>query len=160
MSAQGNGSALSAAPDIALASVTATGSSRDRVSDPDLANRPHFERRTVAGRENEVRIRRVTGFDRRRGGFPSRLSEQCRQALMNGSDSLAAAGLSMQDVVRVVYLVRDADAFPACFPLLRDAFGDARPAATLRLVCDFDVPDVKIELELIARPQLHADHRA
>ena len=57
----------------------------------------------------------------------------------------------MRDVVRVVYLLDDADAFPACFPLLRDAFGDARPAATLRLVGGFDTPDVKIELELVAR---------
>jgi hypothetical protein len=124
-------------------------------SEPDHLSQFRTERRQLPGRserrEQEVRVRRVTGFDRRRGGFPARLSEQCRQALQNGSESLAAAGLSMQDVVRVVYLVRDADAFPACFPLLRDAFGDARPAATLRLVGDFDVPDVKIELELIAR---------
>lgn len=70
---------------------------------------------------------------------------------MNGAQSLEAAGLSMSDVVRVIYLVHDADAFPACFPLLRDAFGDAWPALTLRLVGGFDTPDVKIELELIAR---------
>lgn len=109
-----------------------------------------IERRPVNGRQ-EVRVRRVTGFDRREGGFPRRLSEQCRQALMNGAHSLEAAGLSMSDVVRVIYLVHDADAFPACFPLLRDAFGNSRPALTLRLVGGFDTPDVKIELELIAR---------
>lgn len=107
-------------------------------------------RPSVNGRQ-EVRVRRVIGFDRRRGGFSQRLSEQCRQALMNGEQSLRTAGLSMSDVVRVVYLVHDADAFPACFPLLRDAFGDARPAATLHLVGGFDLADVKIELELIAR---------
>ncbi len=108
-----------------------------------------IERRPVSGRQ-EVRVRRITGFDRSRGGFSRRLSEQCRQALANGARSLEAAGLSMQDVVRVIYLVHDADAFPACFPLLRDAFGDARPAATMRLVSGFDIPHVKIELELIA----------
>jgi len=109
-----------------------------------------IERRPLAGRQ-EVRVRRVTGFDRQEGGFPRRLSEQCRQALLNGAQSLESAGLSMTDVVRVIYLVHDADAFPACFPLLRDAFGSARPAVTLRLVDGFDSPDVKIELELIAR---------
>lgn len=113
------------------------------------------ERRPINGRQ-EVRVRRVTGFDRMRGGFPLRLAEQCRQALLNGAQSLEAAGLTMQDVVRVVYLVHDADAFPACFPLLRDAFGDARPAATMRLVGGFDSPDVKIELELIARQRMPA----
>ncbi len=108
------------------------------------------ERHPVSGRQ-EVRVRCITGFDRSQNGFPRRLSEQCRQALANGARSLEAAGLSMQDVVRVIYLVHDADAFPACFPFLRDAFGDARPAATMRLVSGFDIPHVKIELELIAR---------
>jgi len=110
-----------------------------------------IERRQPLGRQAEVRVRSVTGFDRGKGRFPGRLSEQCRQALRNGAESLASAGMSMQDVVRVTYLVQDADAFPACFPLLRDAFGDARPAATLRFVGGFEVAGVQIELELIAR---------
>lgn len=110
-----------------------------------------IEHRAPLNRPREVRVRRVTGFDRSRNGFSRRLSDQCRQALRNGADSLATAGLSMQDVVRVVYLVRDADAFPACFPFLRDAFGEARPAATLRFVDGFDVDGMQIELELFAR---------
>lgn len=123
---------------------------RTQLQDLEPTMMSRVERRPMDGRQ-EVRVRRVTGFDRRQGGFPRRLSEQCRQALINGAQSLEAAGLSMSDVVRVVYLVHDADAFPACFPLLRNAFGDARPALTLRLVGGFDTPDVKIELELTAR---------
>jgi enamine deaminase RidA (YjgF/YER057c/UK114 family) len=112
-----------------------------------------IERRHSRGRQPEVRVRAVTGFDRGQNQLPRRISEQCRQALRNGAESLASAGLSMQDVVRVTYLVHDTDAFPACFPLLRDAFGDARPGATLRLVTGFDAPGVQIELELVARAQ-------
>ena len=123
---------------------------RPRLPDVETTTGILPERHGCGGR-HEVRVCRVTGFDHRLGGFPDRLSEQCRQALMNGARSLGAAGLSMRDVVRVVYLLHDADGFPACFPLLRDAFGDARPAATLRLIGGFDIPDVKIELELIAR---------
>ncbi len=123
---------------------------KTQLSSPDLAALSRTECRPL-NRRQEVHVRRVTGFDRHQGGFPRRLSEQCRQALMNGAQSLEAAGLSMNDVVRVVYLVQDADAFPACFPFLRNAFGDARPAATLRLVSGFDTPDIKIELELFAR---------
>lgn len=104
-------------------------------------------------RPSEVHLRSVTGFDHGQGRFPQRLSDQCRQALRNGAETLASAGLSMEDVVRVTYLIRDTDAFPACFPLLRDAFGDARPAATLRMVGGFASEDVQIELELIARHQ-------
>lgn len=113
-----------------------------------------IERRQPHGRPSEVRVRCVTGFDRRQGRFPCRLSDQCRQALRNGAESLASAGLSMQDVVSVTYLLRNADAFSACFPLLRNAFGDARPGATLRLVYGFDMPDMQIELELVARHEL------
>ncbi len=112
-----------------------------------------IEHRNRQGRPREVQIRKVTGFDRGQNGFSRRLSDQCRQALRNGADSLAIAGLSMRDVVRVVYLVHDADAFPACFPYLRDAFGEARPAATLRFVGGFEVAGMQIELELFAREQ-------
>ena len=110
-----------------------------------------IERRQSNIRQFEVRVRCVTGFDRGQGQLPGRLSDQCRQALRNGAESLASAGMSMQDVVRVTYLMQDVDAFPACFPMLRDAFGDARPGATLRLVGGFDAPGVQIELELVAR---------
>ncbi len=110
-----------------------------------------IERRQSRSRQPEVLLRRVTGFDPVRGRFSRHLSEQCRQALRNGAASLASAGLSMRDVVRVTYLMQDADGFPACFPLLRDAFGDARPGAMLHLVSRFDVADMQIELELLAR---------
>ena len=113
-----------------------------------------IERRQVRGHMPEVRVRSVNGYDRGNEQLPRRLSEQCRHALRNGAESLALAGLSMQDVVRVTYLVQDVDAFPACFPLLRDAFGTARPAATLRLVGGFEVPGMQIEIELVARRAL------
>ena len=108
-------------------------------------------RRHPTGRHREVRVPAVNGFDDRCGGFARRISEQCRQALRNGADVLARDGLCMADVVHVTYVVRDADTFPACFPLLRHAFGEARPAATLHLVGGFDRPEIQIELELLAR---------
>ncbi len=110
-----------------------------------------IERRQSRGRQAEVCIRAVNGFDHGRGLFAHRISEQLRQALRNGEESLALAGLCMRDVVRVTYMVHDPDAFPACFPLLRDAFDDARPAATLRVIGGFDRPGMQIELELVAR---------
>ncbi len=123
---------------------------RPPLPDVEVATRGSTHRAMRDGR-HEVRLRRVTGFDRCGGGFPQLLSGQCRQALINGAQALHAIGLSMHDVVSVVYLLHDADAFQSCVPLLRDAFGDARPGATLRLVGGFDIPHVKIELELTAR---------
>ncbi len=79
------------------------------------------------------------------------ISEQCRDALRRAAELLAMQGLCMEDVVHVTYIVRDPDAFPACFPLLRHAFGDARPAVTLHLVRASDRPGARIEIELLAR---------
>jgi 2-iminobutanoate/2-iminopropanoate deaminase len=122
---------------------------RDQTRDQAGTEWPDLDGAAFEGRE--VHIRHLTGFDPARNGVSGPLAEQCRQALANGAQSLAAEGLSMGDVTRVVYLLREADGFSACFPLLRDAFGDARPGATMRLIERFETPEIDIELELIAR---------
>lgn len=99
-------------------------------------------------------VRRVTGFDSARSVLPSRMSDQCRQAFANGVDRLAEHGLSIGDVTRVVYLVRDSAAFSTCLPVLREVFGESRPAATLRMVPALDAPEIGIELELVASTRM------
>lgn len=47
------------------------------------------------------------------------------------------------------YLVADPEDFEACRPVLRAAFGDIRPAATLQ-VCRLLDPAMKIEIEVTA----------
>jgi enamine deaminase RidA (YjgF/YER057c/UK114 family) len=53
-------------------------------------------------------------------------------------------------VVRVHYYLLDATDFPSCFPLLRDAFGVARPAATMLVVAGLAAPEMRIEIEATA----------
>ena len=48
------------------------------------------------------------------------------------------------------YLIDAAD-FPSCFPLLREAFGVSRPAATMLVVAGLADPAMKIEIEVTAR---------
>jgi hypothetical protein len=110
---------------------------------------PSAQGQSGAKARRKTLVHRLDGFDRRRGGYAPRVSEQCRQALSAGVKALSAQGLSLRDVIRVVYLVRDADAFSSCFPLLREVFGDSRPAATLRLVTGFANPEIEIEIELL-----------
>jgi enamine deaminase RidA (YjgF/YER057c/UK114 family) len=76
--------------------------------------------------------------------------EQTRQSLANIADALAAAGAALADVVRVRYILPDATDFEACWPALRAAFGDVRPAATMIRAGLFD-PRMKIEIEVTAR---------
>ena len=59
------------------------------------------------------------------------VSTQTRQALANIDAALAEAGSSVADVVRVHYYLPDATEFEECWPILREYFGEVRPAATM-----------------------------
>ncbi|MBB2204210.1 RidA family protein [Gluconacetobacter takamatsuzukensis] len=102
--------------------------------------------------DREIHVRHLTGIDPRTEGKPPGLMEQCRVALDRGALALARDGYRLEDVTRIVFLMRDTDGFPSCFPLLRDAFGAGRPGTTLRLVPGFDTPGTRIEIELVVGP--------
>ena len=61
----------------------------------------------------------------------------------------AAVGSCAADVVRVHYLLPDADDFEQCWPLLREYFADAMPAATM-MVVGLSTPEMRIEIEVTA----------
>ncbi len=62
------------------------------------------------------------------------VAEQAEQTLRTIASALAEAGASLDDVVRVRYLLPSADDFEACWPVLRRHFGVALPAATMMVV--------------------------
>lgn len=96
----------------------------------------------------------TTGFDYRTMTIAADIVAQTRQCLANIAAALAEAGASLDDVVRVIYILPDAAEFEACWPLLREAFGRARPAATMLSAGLLD-PRMRIEIEVTARR--HAD---
>jgi enamine deaminase RidA (YjgF/YER057c/UK114 family) len=53
-------------------------------------------------------------------------------------------------VVRVTYILPDADEFPKCWPVLRRYFGEVRPAATMISAGLVD-KRLRIEIEVTAR---------
>ncbi|MAY86823.1 MAG: hypothetical protein CML02_08940 [Pseudooceanicola sp.] len=74
---------------------------------------------------------------------------QCRSALDIIGKALAEAGASFADVVRVHYILPDRAEFEPCWPLLREAFGDNPPAATMIEAGLLD-PIFRIEIEVTA----------
>ena len=76
--------------------------------------------------------------------------EQCRQTLANIDEALHRAGSCAADVVRIRYLLPDANDFEPCWPVLRGYFESALPAATMMVVGLAD-PAMKIEIEVTAR---------
>ena len=63
--------------------------------------------------------------------------------------ALAQAGATLDEVVRVNYIVPQAADFEACWPVLRQYLGRARPAATMVSAGLID-PRMKIEIEVTA----------
>lgn len=92
----------------------------------------------------------TTGFDYATMTIASDPAEQTAQCLANIRATLRAADADLGDVVRVRYVLPDAADFPPCWPLLREAFAEARPAATMICAGLLD-PRMKIEIEVTAR---------
>jgi enamine deaminase RidA (YjgF/YER057c/UK114 family) len=92
----------------------------------------------------------TTGFDYATMTISDDVGEQADQALRTIAGALEQAGASLDDVVRVRYLLPDAADFPACWPVLRRSLGVALPAATMQ-VCGLADPRMKIEIEVTAR---------
>ena len=92
----------------------------------------------------------TTGFDYKAMTIAADPAEQARQALRNIAAALAEAGATLADVVRVKYYVSDAADWPQIVPVLGEAFGTIRPAATA-LICGLVDPRMKIEIEVTAR---------
>jgi enamine deaminase RidA (YjgF/YER057c/UK114 family) len=106
-----------------------------------------YSRAVVSG--DWVFVSGTTGYDYATMTISDDVAEQTAQALRNIGAALAEAGASFADVVRVHYLLPDADDFEACWPAMRKVFGDVRPAATM-LVAGLSSPAMKIEIEVTA----------
>lgn len=92
----------------------------------------------------------TTGYDYATMTMPEDVADQCRNALATIEAALAEAGAGLADVVRVRYILPDGADFEPCWPVLRAAFGDVRPASTM-LVAGLMTPEMKIEIEVTAR---------
>jgi len=92
----------------------------------------------------------TTGFDYATMEISADVAEQARQALENIRAALSEAGFSLADVVRATYILPEREDFPACWPALREYFGEIRPASTM-LVAGLADPRIRIEIEVTAR---------
>ena len=92
----------------------------------------------------------TTGFDYARMTIANGILEQTEQCLRNIETALTQAGATLRDIVRVTYIVPRADEFKECWPALRRAFGEIRPAATMMSAGLAD-PRMRIEIEVTAR---------
>ena len=106
-----------------------------------------YSRAVVAG--DWVFVSGTTGFDYATMTISDDVVQQAEQCLQNIQAALQQAGASLDDVVRVNYVLPDASLFEACWPVLRKHFGKARPAAMMISAGLLD-PRMKIEIEVTA----------
>jgi enamine deaminase RidA (YjgF/YER057c/UK114 family) len=92
----------------------------------------------------------TTGFDYSSMTIADGIAEQAEQALRNIQSALEQAGASLEDIVRVVYIVPNAAEFQQSWPVLRRYFGAIRPAATM-ISAGLADPRMRIEIEATAR---------
>ena len=92
----------------------------------------------------------TTGTDPATMAIPDSVEDQCALALRIIEAALREAGCSLNDVVRVRYILPDRADFEPCWPQLAAAFGANPPAATMIQAGLID-PRHLIEIEVDAR---------
>lgn len=102
--------------------------------------------------DNWVFVSGTTGFDYSTMTIADDIVTQTDQCLKNINAALAQAGATLADVVRVTYVVPDATEFESCWPVLRQYFGEVRPAAMM-ISAGLADPRMKIEIEVTAIKQ-------
>jgi enamine deaminase RidA (YjgF/YER057c/UK114 family) len=107
-----------------------------------------YSRAVVA--DGWVFVAGTTGFDYTTMEIAEGVAEQAEQTFRNIDAALREAGASMVDVVRVRYILPDAEDWPHCWPVTRKWLGEALPASTM-MVARLQDPRMKIEIEVTAR---------
>ncbi|MEO9336200.1 RidA family protein [Mesorhizobium sp. SB112] len=91
----------------------------------------------------------TTGYDYATMIMPETVEEQTSNCLKTIEKALKEGGFSMEDVMRANYYITDSAFVDLVFPILGQAFGEIRPAATM-IVCGLNKPEMKIEIEVTA----------
>ena len=91
----------------------------------------------------------TTGFDYATMTISDDVLVQTEQCFKNIAAALEQAGSSLQDVVRVTYVLPISADFESCWSVLRKYFGEVRPAAMM-ISAGLADPRMKIEIEVTA----------
>jgi enamine deaminase RidA (YjgF/YER057c/UK114 family) len=107
-----------------------------------------YSRAVVDG--DTVYVAGTTGYDYTAMSISDDVIEQAEQCFINIEKALLEAGSSLDEVVRVHYILPDRLDFEPCWLTLKKYLGKARPAATM-FVAGLVDERIKIEIEVTAR---------
>ncbi|MDI3306571.1 MAG: RidA family protein [Acetobacteraceae bacterium] len=107
-----------------------------------------YSRAVVDG--DHVWVSGTTGYDYARMTIADDVVAQAEQCFRNIAAALAEAGASLDDVVRVLFIVPRREDWQPCWPVVKKYLGKARPAATL-IHAGLQTEAMRIEIEVTAR---------
>ena len=99
---------------------------------------------------NFVFVSGTTGYNYQTMTISDSVVKQADQCFINIQKALKEAGSSVEDIVRINYILPNRDDFESCSPVLEKWLGSVRPAATMfeaRLIKD----EIKIEIQVTAK---------
>lgn len=82
--------------------------------------------------------------------LPDDIVEQTRRSLASIKSVLDARGMTWRNVVKVTKYVTDIREADAMHAVLKETFGDWRPASTLVCINNLSSPGARVELDMIA----------
>ena len=92
----------------------------------------------------------TTGYDYETMVMPGGVAEQTHNCFATIRKVLEDADASLEDIVRMNYMITDRSCVDIVFPIFGEYLGSIRPAATL-IVTELVSDDMKIEIEVTAR---------
>ena len=107
-----------------------------------------YSRAVVDG--DHVWVSGTTGYDYATMTIQPDVVAQADQAFRNIAAALAQAGATLDDVVRVLFIVPDRKDWEPCWPVVKKYLGRAKPASTL-IPAGLQTDAMKIEIEVTAR---------
>ncbi|KAL3419729.1 endoribonuclease L-PSP [Phlyctema vagabunda] len=117
-------------------------------SEPKKESQRSFSSAVVSG--EWVFVSAINGFHPATNEISPLIEEQCEQIFQNIQRELHKSGASMQDIVRVRYVLRDTSEWRDCWPVLRKYLGHIRPASSV-MQAGLLEESMRIEIEVTAR---------
>ncbi|MBR0651414.1 RidA family protein [Roseomonas terrae] len=107
-----------------------------------------YSRAVVVG--DDIWVSGTTGYDYATMTIADDVVGQCDQTFRNIAAALAEARATLDDAVRVMFIVPDRADWQPCWPVVKKYLGKARPASTL-IHAGLQTDAMKIEIEVTAR---------
>ncbi|UPY35152.1 RidA family protein [Sediminicoccus sp. KRV36] len=112
-----------------------------------------YSRAVVDG--DDIFVSGTTGYDYTTMTIVDDVVAQADQTFRNIAEALAKADATLDDVVRVLFIVPRRGDWEPCYPVIKKYLGKARPASTLiHALLQNDA--MRIEIEVTARRQKKA----